>query len=132
MVKSVNKFNTKKTRSMFLCSVLGFLGVHEFYQHKYVKGQLFVLLCLLACVGIQSHITWLTLCFPLTFVASLISQIRLIVGKDNKDIEFCLGIVLFILQLFIFAYRPNVYSEEETITQKTEQEESIKKRSFRI
>ena len=118
MVKSVNKYNTEKTRAMFLCSILGFLGIHEFYQKKWISGILFLAFFIPGIIVFRIFI-------PVLFVASLISQIRLVVNKKNTDAEFCLGVLFFILQLSIMYFRPGYYDNTITVTTKTANTETV-------
>jgi hypothetical protein len=132
MLELSNKFNTEKVRSMFLCTVLGFVGMHEFYQKKYAKGVLFLLFCGLGMFGSFYHIMELTVCLPIVLIASFISQIRLIVDKKNTDIEFCLGVLFFLLQIMFISFKPTFYSEQRTITTKNGNSEKVENYSVKI
>ena len=132
MPKFSSKFNTEKVRTMFLCAVLGFLGVHEFYQKKYVKGVLFLLLCGLGVFGSFYRIMGLILCLPVAVVASFISQIRLIVNRKNTDVEFCLGVLFFILQVVFISFKPTFYNEQKVITTKDASGEKVENYSVKF
>ncbi len=127
-----NKFNTQKVRVSFLCTILGFLGVHEFYQKKFVKGILFLLLCGLGLFGSMSHIMLLTFGLPAAFIASFISQIRLIIDKKNTDMEFCLCILFFFLQILFVSFKPTFYTEQNTVTTKNANSEKVEVYSIKI
>ncbi|MBR1544326.1 MAG: TM2 domain-containing protein [Alphaproteobacteria bacterium] len=125
MVKPANKFNTEKTRAMFLCSVLGFLGVHEFYQKKWISGILFLAFFISGIIVFRMFL-------PLLFIAAFISQIRLVVNKKNTDAEFCLGVLFFILQLSILYFKPTHYNQTKTVTTKTANTESVDVKTVKI
>ena len=132
MVKSTNKFNTEKTRSMFLCTFLGTLGIHEFYQKKYLKGCLFLLFCILGFIGTMAKIPELVICLPIAIIASFISQTRLILNKKNSDTEFILGIIFILLQIIFISFKPTFYSKEKTITKTTENSKTTEHYSTKI
>ena len=115
MLELSNKFNTEKVRSMFLCAVLGFVGMHEFYQKKYAKGILFLLLCGLGMFGSFSHVMELTVCLPIVLIASFISQI-----------------LFFLLQIMFISFKPTFYSEQRTITTKNGNSEKVENYSVKI
>ena len=80
-----NSWNTKKTRTMFLCALLGTFGIHKFYQGKKGQGILFILLDL-TVIG-----------FLITAIWSFINLIQLTINEENTDKEFAIGIILIIL-----------------------------------
>ena len=65
-------------------------------------------------------------------IASFISQIRLIVDKKNTDIEFCLGVLFFLLQIMFISFKPTFYSEQRTITTKNGNSEKVENYSVKI
>ena len=52
-----NSWNTEKTRTMILCSLLGIFGVHKFYQGKTAQGVIFILLDI-TIIGILITAIW--------------------------------------------------------------------------
>lgn len=128
-----NKFNTERTRTMFLCAIAGFLGAHEFYQKKYFKGALFIFFGTLGLFSTSMpQLPFLIFCLPIVFLASFISQIRLVVNKKNTDAEFCLGIFFLCLSLVGLMFRPNVYNTSETVTIETKNSKTVKTKSFKL
>ena len=128
-----NKFNTERTRTMLLCAIAGFLGAHEFYQKKYFKGTLFIFFGTLGLFGASMHqLSFLIFCLPIVFIASFISQIRLIINKKNTDFEFCLGILFLLLQFGSLSFSPVVYDTSETVTIETKNSKTVKTKSFKL
>ncbi len=80
-----NSWNTKKTRTMLLCALLGIFGIHKFYQGKKGQGIMFILLDL-TVIG-----------FLITAIWSFINLIQLTINEENTDKEFAIGIILIIL-----------------------------------
>ncbi len=80
-----NSWNTEKTRTMILCSLLGIFGVHKFYQGKTAQGVIFILLDI-TIIGILITAIW-----------AFINLIQLTINKKNTDKEFIVGIVLLLL-----------------------------------
>ena len=128
-----NKFNAERTRTMLLCAIAGFLGAHEFYQKKYLKGALFIFFGTLGLFGASMHqLSFLIFCLPIVFIASFISQIRLIINKKNTDIEFCLGIFFLLLQFGSFSFSPVAYDSTKTEITKNVNGESKEKVSIKF
>lgn len=101
-----NSWNTEKTRTMILCSLLGIFGVHKFYQGKTAQGVIFILLDI-TIIGILITAIW-----------AFINLIQLTINKKNTDKEFIVGIVLLLLN-FIYSYTTiknteyNIYNVDE-------------------
>ncbi len=125
--KSINKFNTDRMRSIFLCSLFGFLGVHRFYERKYISGIFYILLSLIGIiipmVDTRSYFAIIGIILSYTF--SFIDLLRLVVNKKSTDYEFIVGIILIVVSFALFMENKPTYNKKTRYVQYRENSRDI-------